>query len=149
MGGHAGYRQASDRVLAEAQITSPAPIRVSHDRLPPYFMKSNVLRRMTRGSSKWNRRKNAIGVAGSPLQHLHGAHRSADHAEQAFDPKMIEQQLLRPHHVADRNNREGQSPGITGRWVDLLRAGRSHTAAQHIGAYQKIAIDVEHPTGAD
>ena len=31
---------------------------------------------------------------------------------------MVDQQLLRPHHVADRDHRKGEGPGLAGRRVD-------------------------------
>ena len=45
-------------------------------------------------------REHALGIARRPLQHLHAAHRAADHAEQPLDAEMVDQQRLRAHHVA-------------------------------------------------
>ena len=96
-----------------------------------------------------HRREHRFGIARGPLQHLHAAHRAADHAEQLLDAEMIDQQLLRPHHVADRDDRKIERPRLAGRRVDLLRAGGAHAAAEHIGADQEIALGVEHVAGPD
>ena len=93
--------------------------------------------------------EDAFRVARRPLQHLHAAHRAADHAKQAVDAEVLEQALLRPHHVAHGDDRERQGPGLAGRRVDVLRPGGSHAAAEHIGADEEIALGVEHAAGAD
>src|SRR6185437_15114068 len=46
-----------------------------------------------------------IGIGRGPLQHLHAAHRAANHTEQLVDAQMLDQPLLRPHHVSDRDQR--------------------------------------------
>ena len=88
------------------EITAGAPVRVGHDRLPPDLVEGDVLGRMAGRRGDRHRREHAVGIARRPLQHLHAAHRAADDAEQLLDAEMIDQQLLRPHHVADRDDRE-------------------------------------------
>ena len=146
---HAGHGEPARWLATEGQITPAAPVGIGDDRLAPDFVKSDVLRRMARRGGDRHRGKDAFGIARRPLQHLHAAHRAADHAKQAVDAEVIEQQFLRPHHVAHGDDRERQGPGLAGRRVDILRAGGPHAAAQHVGAYEEIALGVEHPIGAD
>src|ERR1700730_4062966 len=81
VGRHAGDGQAADGVPVEAQITSAAPLRVGHDRLPTDFVKRDVLRGVPSRPRDRYRGKDALRVAGGPLQDLHAAHRSADYTE--------------------------------------------------------------------
>ena len=53
-------------------------------------------------------------VARGPLQHLHAAHRAADHAEQLVDAEMVDQAHLRVHHVADGDDGKVEAPGLAG-----------------------------------
>ncbi len=50
---------------------------------------------------------------------------------------------LRPHHVADGNKRKIQAPGLAGFRIDFGRAGRSHAAADDIGADDKEAVGID------
>ncbi len=93
--------------------------------------------------------EDALGIGRGPLQHLHPAHRAADDAEELLDAEMVDEALLRPHHVGDGDEREGQAPGLAGRRIDLGRAARSHAAAEHVGADEEIAFGVEHLAGPD
>ncbi len=102
--------------------------------------------------AEW-RAAQAIGAAaktrsGKLVQDLHAAHRAADDAEQRVDAEMIDQQLLRPHHVADRDDGKGQAPGLAGRRVDVLRTAGPHAAAEHVGADDEITLGIEHLAGA-
>ena len=78
---HPRHREAARRVMAEAQITSAAPIRIGDNRLAADFMKGNVLRRMTRRAGDRHRRHDRLGVARGPLQDLHRPHRPANDTE--------------------------------------------------------------------
>ena len=62
---------------------------------------------------------------------------------------MVDEALLRPHHVADRQHRKVERPRLAGRRVDLLGSGRAHAAADDVGADQEIALGIEHAAGAD
>ncbi len=88
------------------------------------------------------------GIGRRPLQHLHAAHRAADHRQQLVDAQMLDQALLRPHHVADGDQRKSQAVGLAGGGIDLGRAGRAHAAAQHIGADHEEAVGVDRLAGA-
>ena len=66
------------------------------------------------------RGEDGLRVGGRPLERLHRAHRAADDAEQLLDAEMVDQQLLRPHHVADGDDGEAEAIGLAGARVDLL-----------------------------
>ena len=70
-------------------------------------------------------------------------------AEQRLDAEMVEQHGLRPHHVADGDDRKFQAPGLAGRRIGRGRAGRAHAGADHIRADHEIAFGVDRPAGAD
>ena len=61
--------------------------------------------------------KTRAGIARRPFQHLHAAHRAADHAEQVGDAEMVEQGRLGAHHVGDRHHRKAQVPRLAGRRI--------------------------------
>ena len=84
------------------------------------------------------------GIARRPFQHLHAAHRSADHAEQVGDAQVIEQCRLGAHHVAHGHHRKAQVPRLAGRRIAGERAGRAHAAAQHIDADDEVVRRIEH-----
>ena len=81
MRGHARHGEALGRVLAELEIASIRPIRISHDGLSSNFIEGDILRRMARRGRNRDGAEDAIWIARHPLQHLHAAHRSADDAE--------------------------------------------------------------------
>ena len=149
MRGHARHRQPGFRPGTLQQIAAAAPFRVGHDRLAPDLVKGDVLRRMAGGGGDRHRGEHRFGVCHRPLQHLHAAHRAADDAEQLVDAEMLDQQLLRPHHVADGDHREGQAIGQAGRRVGVLRPAAAQAAAQHVGADDEIAVGVDRLAGAD
>ena len=93
--------------------------------------------------------EHALRIARRPLQHLHAAHRTARDREQRLDAEMIEQHGLRPHHVADGDDREVEAPGLAGLRIGRGRAGRAHAAADHIRADHEIALGVDRLAGAD
>ena len=126
------------------EVIAAAPIGIGHDRLAADLVEGDVLRRVPRRGGDRHRGEDALGIGRRPLQHLHAAHRAADDAEQLLDAEMVDQLLLRAHHVGDGDDRKVEAPGLAGRGVDLRRPGRAHAAAQHVGADQEIALGVEH-----
>ncbi len=112
-------------------------------------MKGDVLRGVPRRTGDRQRREDAIGKAGRPLQHLHAAHRAARHGEQAVDPEMIEQHGLRTHHVANGDDGKFQAPWLAGGGAGRSRAGRSHATAQHVRADHKIALGIDRAAWTD
>ena len=110
-------------------IFAALPVGIGHDRLAAHFVEGDVLRRMARGAGDGHHGAHAVGIGRRPLQHLHAAHRAADHRQQLVDAQMLDQPLLRPHHVADGDQRESQALGLAGGRIDLGRAGRAHAAA--------------------
>src|SRR5438045_3412217 len=101
---HARHRETARRVAPGVQITPAAPFGIGNDCLPADLVERDVLRRMPRRAGDRHRGEDALGIARGPLQDLHRAHRAADDGEQGIDAEMLEQQLLRPHHVVDRDD---------------------------------------------
>ena len=95
------------------------------------------------------RREHALRIGRGPLQHLHAAHRAADHAEQRVDAEPIDQHGLRAHHVGDGDDGKIQPPHLAGRGIGRGRPGRAHAAADHVGADDEVAVGVERPARAD
>ena len=77
------------------------------------------------------------------MQHLHAAHRPADHGKQAGNAEVVHQQGLRPHHVADRHQRKIETIGPARIRVGRCRPAGTKAAANHVGA------DHEEPAGVD
>ena len=110
--GHARDREALSRALAELGIFSAAPVGVGHHRLPADFVEGDVLRRMPRGAGDRHGGEDALRKARRPLQHLHAAHRAAEHAEQRVDAEPVDQHRLRAHHVADGDDGKVEAVGL-------------------------------------
>ena len=89
------------------------------------------------------RREDAARIARRPFQHLHAAHRAADHRKQLLDAEMIDQHRLRPHHVADGDDRQVEPVWLAGRRIDRGRAGRAEAAADDVGADDEEAVGVD------
>ena len=76
-----------------------------------------------------------VGEHHPPLEHLHPAHRAADHAGPPVDAERVGQPGLHPHHVADRSppgsasrsGRAGRAAATPGRWCPGSRRGRWRT----------------------
>ena len=143
MCGHACHRQSVLGQFSTLVIVATAPIGVSHHRLPPDFVERDILRGMESRRRDRHRREAAFAIARRPLQHLHAAHRTANHREQLGDTEMIDQAFLRCHHVADGDDGKVEPIGPTRRRIDRGGASRSHATADDIGA-----DDVE-PVGID
>ena len=146
---HARHRQAAGRAPAGVQVVAALPVGIGHDRLAADLVEGDVLRRMARRGGDRHGAEHPLGIARRPLQHLHPAHRAADHAEQPLDAQMVEQQRLQPDHVADGDHREAEPEGLAGRDVAIDRAGGAHAAAQHVGADHEVALGVERQARPD
>ena len=131
------------------EIAPVMPVRIGHHGLPAEFVKRDVLRRMARRAGDRQRREHALRIGGGPLQHLHAAHRSADHAEQRLDPEPVEQHGLRAHHVGDGDDGKIQPPGLAGGRIGRGRTGRSHAAADHVRADDEVLVGIERTAGTD
>jgi len=78
------------------------------------------------------------------LQHLHAAHGAAGDAEEGVDAEMIDETLLRAHHVRDGDDREFEAPGPVGPGIDLHGPARAHAAPEDVRADEEIAPSVQH-----
>ena len=142
---HAGDGEACARHLAIGIIVAAAPERIGHDRLAPDFVKGDILRAVPRGRGDDDAAFDPVGEEGGPGQRLHAAHRPADHRRQPIDAQMVEQHRLRPHHVGDGQHREAHGVRIAQRGVDAGGAGRSHAAADDVGADDEMACRIDRP----
>jgi hypothetical protein len=88
-------------------IIAFVPIGVGHDGLASHFVERDLLRAVARRSGDGNRGRHGIRISYGPLQSLHGPHGSTRNCEQPVDTQMIDQHLLQPHHVRNRNRRKG------------------------------------------
>ena len=143
VGGHAGHGQAFFRPHAGDLIGPAPPVRVGHDRLAADLVEGDVLGRMPRRRADAHRAEQLLRIVRRPLQHLHPAHRAADHGEQGVDAQRLDQHRLGADHVGDGDHRERQAIGIPGPRIDRGRTRRSHAAADDIGADDEIALRVQ------
>ena len=112
-------------------------------------MEGDVLRGVTRGAGDRHGREHAVLIGRGPFEHLHAAHRAAEHAEHHGNAEMIEQPRLRPHHVGDGDDGKIEPVGAAGCGIDRARPGRAHAAADHVGAEHEIAVGIDRLAGAD
>ena len=115
--GHARDGEALARALALVEIAALAPVGIGHHRLAADLVEGDVLRGMARRAGDRHRGEHAVLIGRGPFQHLHAAHRAAEHAEHVGNAEMIEQPRLRPHHVAHGDDREVEPVGLA-RWRD-------------------------------
>ena len=104
---------------------------------------------MARRAGGRHRREHALRIGGGPLQHLHAAHRAADHAQQCLDLEPVEQHGLRAHHVGNGDDGKVQPPGLAGGRIGRGRAGRAHATADHVRTDDEVFVGVERPAGTD
>src|SRR3546814_1792500 len=97
-----------EKTAYEMRISDWGSDVCASDLLAPDLVEGEVLRRMACGRGDRHGGEDTLRVARRPLQHLHAAHRAADHAEQLADAEMVEQHRLRIDHVADGDDREIQ-----------------------------------------
>jgi hypothetical protein len=146
---HARNREALARARSFLEILSVPPFRIGHDRLPPHFVKCNILRGVPRRGRNRNGRKDAILEAVGPFQHMHSAHGAADDAEQVPDAELLHQHRFGPHHVRDGNDREIEPVGLFRRRICRRRPGGPHAAPYMIGANHVQPVGVDRLSGAD
>jgi len=92
-----------------------------------------------------HQRVHVVRVTDAPLQHLHAAHRGADHGDDVIDAKLLlHQAVLRLHHVADGEFRELHARLR----LRIARRGRE-TVRDRIGADDEIFVGVQRLAGAD
>ena len=143
VGGHARHGQAVARLDAEIEVAALRPVGIGHHGLPADLVEGDVLRGVPGRGGDRHGREHAVAVARGPFQHLHAAHRAADHAEQLLDAEVIDQRHLRVDHVADGDDGKVDAPGLAGVGVDAGGAGRAHAAAEHVGADDEEAVGVD------
>lgn len=149
VGGHARHRQPLGGAHAALEIAPAAPVGIGHHRLAADLVEGDVLRGMAGGGGDRHGGEHPLGIAHRPLQHLHAAHRAADHGKQRLDAEMVEQHRLGADHVADRHQRQVEAPAPAGRRIGRGRSGGAEAAAEHIGADYEEAVGVDRPAGAD
>ena len=130
-------------------IFAAAPVGIGHHRLAADLVEGDVLRGMPRAGGDRQRREDPVRIARRPFQHLHAAHRAADHRKQLVDAEMIDQHRLRAHHVADGDDRQVEPVGLAGRRIGRGRAGRAEAAADDVRADDEEAVGVDDLAGAD
>jgi hypothetical protein len=147
--GHARHREPAARKRRMLGIAALMPIGIGHHGLAAELVEGDVLGRVTRRAGGRHRREYALRIGHGPLQHLHAAHRAADHAKQRIDAKAVEQHRLRAHHVGNGDDGEIQSPRLAGRGIDRGRPCRAHASADHIGTYDEVAVDIDREPAAN
>jgi len=90
-----------------------------------------------------------LGVSGRPLEDLHSAHRAADDGQNLLYAEVFQEEFLDADHIADCDDGELQSIGLSGSRIDGGRSCGSSAAAEHIGANDKIAGGVDGFARAD
>ena len=130
-------------------VIAVVPGRVLHDRLAADLVEGDRLRAFARGGGHRDQAPHEGRELDAPLQHLHAAHGAADDGVKRRQAEVVEQQLLRAHHVADRDEREGEAERAAGRGVDRRRPGRALAPAEHVGAEHVEAARVDRLAGAD
>ena len=149
MRGHARDGETLARGPALVEIAALTPFGIGHHRLAADLVEGDVLRGVARRASDRHGGEHAVLVGRGPFQHLHAAHRAAEHRQHVGDAEMIEQPRLRAHHVAHGDDGKVEPIGASRGRIVRARPGRAHAAADHVGAEHEIAIGVDRLARAD
>ena len=149
MRGHARHAQTFAGSFVGLIIFTAKIMRVGDNRLATDFVKRDVLRRMARRRGNWHGREHPLGMARRPFQRLHAAHRAAQNTKQTVDAKMVDQQGLRTHHIADGQHRKICAIGARAIGLLALRPGRARATADDVRANNEISIGVDNFASAD
>ena len=145
---HAGHRQSHARAAA-LRIVAVVPLRVLHDGLAADFVEGDGLGAFPRGRGQGNQAPHEGRILDAPLQHQHSAHRTADDGGERGQTKVIAEEFLRVHHVADgdEGKREAERPAR----ARVGRRGPAGTlaAAEDVGAEDEKVIRVDRLAGPD
>ncbi len=108
LGHHAGDGQPLVGTVAGlgVVVVAAAPAGVEPDRPPADRAPGDLLRRGLRAGGDGDERPHPVRVGDAPLEHLHAAHRAAEHREPALDPQVVGQAGLHPDHVPDGDDGE-------------------------------------------
>ncbi|MFK4491274.1 hypothetical protein ABIA45_006352 [Bradyrhizobium sp. USDA 336] len=64
-------------------------------------------------------------------------------------PEPVDQHRLRAHHVRNGDDGEVEAPDLAGGGIDRRRPGRTHAAADHVGADDEVVLGIDGAAGAD
>src|SRR3546814_11816210 len=78
-----------EKTAYEMRISDWGSDVCASDLLAPDLVEGDVLRRMACGRGDRHGGEDTLRVARRPLQHLHAAHRAADHAEQRSEERRV------------------------------------------------------------
>ncbi len=133
MGHHPGDREA-DRRAASGGIVAVFPAGILADGRPTDLVEGDGLGVLAGRAGQRDRRGNLVGEIDHPLEHLHPAHRPADHGGQAVHAEVGHQPLLGAHHVSDGDKRKVQAVAVPRGRVEAGRPGRATATTQAVGA---------------
>ncbi len=148
VGHHAGDGEAHARAAA-GRVVALVPARVLEDGLAADLVEGDGLRALAGGGGHGEDLVAEIRILDGPLERLHAPHGAAEGAEQAFDAEVVEQALLRAHHVADGDGGERDPVGAAGGGIGGEGAGGALAAAEHVGADDEVVVGVHGLAGAD
>ena len=120
LGDHPGHGEALVGPVARlgVVVVAAAPAWVELDRPAADGAPRDLLRGRLHARGDRDDRAHPLRVHDRPLEHLHPAHRAADHGVPAGDAEVVGEPGLDPDHVADRDDREARAVGPA---VDRVR----------------------------
>ena len=133
VGHHTGDGEAHARTAA-LRVVAVVPLRILHDGLAAHLVEGDALGVLAGGRRHREQAAHKSGIFDAPLQHLHPAHRAAEHAVQTGEPEVIAKDFLRAHHVAHgrKRKRDAVRPARLG--IERRRAAAALVTAEDIGA---------------
>ena len=125
------------------------PLGILHDGLAADFVERDRLGAFARGRGHRNHAPHETRVFDAPLENLHSAHRASNDAGERSQTEVVAQQLLRAHHVAnrDKGKRQAERPARGG--IERERPARALAAAEDVGAEHEKPARVDRLAWAD
>ena len=148
VGHHARDREADARAAA-LRIVAAVPVGVLHDGLPADLVEGDGLRAFPRRGGHGEHAPGEQRKLDREEQRRHAAHRAADDGMERGDAEVVEQELLRAHHVEDGDEGETDAIGPAGGGIGRGRAAGADAAAEDVGADHEEAGGVHGLARAD
>ena len=109
----------------------------------------DLLRARLRTRRDRDDRAHPVRIGDRPLEHLHPAHRAADHRVPPAHAEVVGEPGVHPHHVSDRHDGEPGAEGAAGDRIGRRRAGRPLATAEHVRAHHVPAVRVDRAPRSD
>ena len=131
-------------------VVAAVPVGVAHDGLPAHLVEGDLHRRMPVRRRDGDARRHRLRIGRQPIPEPACPPSSRRDRQQALDTQMVDQQLLRPHHVGHGHERETSSPySLPVAGIDAAGPAAPLAAPDDVRADDEVLVGVEALARAD